>query len=87
VQLLQTHDLGLGKRFVAEISQRRALPQRQRLSQRPGCLLRPPCRQGLAAFRDQLLEPADVQLFGKDPQQITRRFGHEATPREHPPQS
>ena len=65
MQFLQAHDLGLGKRFVTEISQRRALPQRQRLTQRLGCLFRIPCRQGLAALRDQLLELADVQLFGK----------------------
>ena len=50
VQLLQPHDLGLRERFVAKISQRGTLPQRQRLAQRPGSLCRGPGRESIAAI-------------------------------------
>jgi hypothetical protein len=87
VQVFQADDLGLGKRLVAEIGQRRTLPQRQRLPQRSGCLISGPCGQSFTALRDQLLELADVQLLREDPQRITRSLGNEATWRKHPSQS
>ena len=68
--LLQARDLGLGERLVREVGERRPAPHPQRLVQRlcgePGI----GTGQRAHAARDELLEPVDVALAGRDVQPV-----------------
>jgi hypothetical protein len=83
-QLLKAGDLGLGERLVAEVGQRRSPPQGQRLGQRVGGLGGSPVGQGLATLGEQALEPAQVDLVGDGPEQVSRRPGHQPALRQGP---
>src|SRR5206468_3141116 len=66
-QLLQPLDLAPREALAGELRQRRPPPQRQRLRQQ--------CRTGArvvdgARFRDEPLEPAQVELLGTDVEDV-----------------
>jgi hypothetical protein len=70
--LLQAPDRLLGPRLVAQVGERRAAPQRQRLGQHVGGVLR---AGRLPRAGRQLLEARDVQLLGTDPRHVARAHG------------
>ena len=70
--LLQPCLLRRGERKIAEVGQRRASPQSQRLVQEPDGGGRVPCGQRFTPAGRELLEPQHVQLAGRDSQDIAR---------------
>src|SRR5919198_28217 len=73
---LEPFDRASRKGLVAEIRERRAAPQRQRLAEEIRRALRLPLRQGPTTFSRQALEPAEVELIRVETKAITgrRRF-------------
>ena len=69
-ELLQPGDLALRERLVPELGQRLPAPERERLAQAGRPLLR---IVALSRLRDQRLEPGQVDLAGRDLQQIAGR--------------
>ncbi len=72
-QFLQACDPGGSERGVADVAQRGAAPQGQRLPQQPGGRRRFTAEQGLAALGAEPLEAVRVDLVGGDDQPLARR--------------
>ena len=69
-ELLEPGDLALRERLVSQLGQRLPAPERKRLAQAGRPLLR---IVALSRLGDQRLEPRDVDLAGRDPQEIAGR--------------
>jgi hypothetical protein len=80
-ELLEPRGLGVRPRFVGQIGQRRAAPQRERLSQRRGALRRVQ-RSGV---REQPLETLRVDRGRRDCQDIARRLRAQDVPADQLP--
>ena len=80
-QVLQPGDLHLRERLIAEIGQRGAAPQRQRLAEVRRRLAGRVRRQRLPPLPGQALEPAHIDMLVLDPQQVRARPGqHQLIP-------
>ena len=69
-ELLEPGDLALRERLVSQLGQRLPAPERERLAQAGRPLVR---IVALSRLRDQRLEPGDVDLAGRGPQEIAGR--------------
>ena len=76
-ELFELRDRRLRKRFVGEVRQRRAAPQRQRLSQDSRGHFRRARRERPAPLLDQAAEALDVKLARRDAQQVTASAGYQ----------
>ena len=74
-QVLQPGDLHLRERLIAEIGQRGATPQGQRLAEVRRRLLGRVRRQRLPPLPGQALEPVHIDMLVLDPQQVRARPG------------
>ena len=83
-KLLEPGDVLLQGRFVRDVGERRAAPQRQRLAQLLRGALRQPRGQRPPALLHEPLEPLGVQLADADPEQITGWAGDERAGRLRP---
>src|SRR5258708_6545267 len=74
-QLLQPGDLRLSERLPREICERPAAPQRERLAKLPGGAAGLPRSQRALAGLRQVLEPGQVNLLWRGPQEVATRPG------------
>ncbi len=72
-QLLEPADLGLRERLERQVGERRATPQRQRLT-KLCCSIG---RLGASCSGDEPLEPPEVKAVRVDRQDVARRAGHQ----------
>jgi hypothetical protein len=69
-QLLEPDDGRLGERFVREVHERRAAPERERGTQQLGRPVRLGIGERATPLLDEPLEAVEVELLGLDPQLI-----------------
>ena len=69
VHLLEAPDRRLRERLVGEVGERRPAPERERLAQPLGGLL----RLGAAGLLDETLEPVEIELLRREPDHVAGR--------------
>ncbi len=85
--LLEPRDRGLGEALVAEVRERRAPPERERLAQPRGRVGRPAVCEQAPSLVHQPLEPPEVQLVGVEPDRVAGRVRDEHVVWKRPAQT
>ncbi len=84
--LLEPGDLGLREGLEGEIGERRPAPERERLTQEVGGLLRVTAGVRTSPFVEQPLEAIEVDAAGLEPERVAGAFCHEEAVCERAPQ-